>query len=432
MDQAKQNQTFEELGLTRPFIQSLEGASIVVPTDIQRLAIPVLLEGRDALLQSPTGSGKTLAYLLPALTRVKAEEDGLQALIVVPNQELGMQIYREIETHGGPAGIRGISLIGSASAKRQVDKLKDKPHVAVGTPGRIAELIEAKKLKMHQVRYIVMDEADQLFKLGEAGAVDRILKSALRDKQLVAVSATMTDAVKQGIGASMNEPALVKAEGIGFEDAKPVRHGCVVVDRRDKIDMLRKTVRALNPQASLVFVGEVEQIAEVTEKLKYAGLQAAALYGEAGKQERAAVMERYRKGDVRLIVTTDLGSRGLDLPDVTHVFHFDLPREAEQFIHRSGRTGRMGRAGMVIALIEAYQRQAYARLTKQAGVMPEEWGLFEGKLLPASEAAQRKGPRRSNPPQAGKRGQQSAPAKAKNRERDRKSKGAPKWMKSTD
>lgn len=374
---------FETFGLDQKFVELLNKHEITEPSAIQKLAIAPILQGQDAYLQSPTGSGKTLAYLLPALQRIDPTARQLQVLIVVPNQELGMQIYREIENYGQPIGVSGISLIGSAAIKRQIEKLRDKPQIAVGTPGRIVELLEAKKLTLHHVRSLILDEADQLFQLGNGKELDRLVKATLRERQTVAVSATLSEQSRSKLQAMMKPGAMQCAVDVQEHKAAvggTTKHGFLLAEPRDQIDVLRKAIHAMKVQVALVFVGDANRIMEVSDKLKFNGLAAAPLYGEAGKQERAAVIDGFRRGQVQYLVTTDVAARGLDFADVTHVFMMDVPRQKEGYVHRSGRTGRMGKSGTVTTIIAKHQVADLKRIARHAEVQLEPWVLSQGRI----------------------------------------------------
>jgi superfamily II DNA/RNA helicase len=374
---------FESYGLERSFIDLLAKNNISEPSGIQKLALAPILQGQDVLVQSPTGSGKTLAYLLPGLQRIERDVRQLQVLVVVPSQELGMQIYREIETYGVSQGIRAISLIGSAAIKRQLDKLKDKPQIAVGTPGRIVELVNMKKLSLHHVRTLILDEVDQLFTLGNGADVERVVKATLRDRQTVAVSATIAESSKARLQAMMKPAAVqckVDVQAFKAESTGVVKHGFFLAEPRDHIDVLRKAIHAMKVKHAIIFVSDPNRIMEVADKLRFNRLAAAPLYGEAGKQERASVIDQFRRGQIHYLVTTDVASRGLDFDFVTHVFQMDLPRHKEGYIHRSGRTGRMGKSGTVVSIVGKAQVADLKRLARQAEVELEPWVLGQGKV----------------------------------------------------
>jgi ATP-dependent RNA helicase DeaD len=464
---------FETLHIDKTLINALQAMNIVSPTSIQAEAIPLIKAGKDVIAQSQTGTGKTLAYLLPMLEKIDRDLKQLQVLVLVPTRELGMQIIHEIEKLTKQSGIMGQSLIGGASVNRQIDKLRLHPQIVVGTPGRVLELIKVKKLSMHYVRSIVVDEVDQVFDLGSMLEVEAILKSAMRDRQILFFSATITDAIQAAALRWMNEPAMIHINPTK-RAAETLEHLYFVCEEREKIDTLRRLIRLYNPKAAIVFINETDDAAEVLQKLRYVGLSMEALYGEASKQDRAKAMSGFREGRFQLLLATDVAARGLDLSEVTHVINLDLPVDADHYIHRAGRTGRMGRKGTVISIVARKQQFIIDKYAKLLGVDFVQRDMYEGKVVApdqkrepkptpvrtmqkdalrdqkdqngfsaeekrqtprrAAASAQSAGTVKQPPVQTKATGQPPALPKASNRnkserERDRKNKGAPKWLK---
>jgi len=434
--------TFESLGIAKQWIDKLQVKGIRQPVPIQSAAIPVLLEGKDAVIRSQTGSGKTLAYLLPVLERLDPSSSKLQALILAPTAELAMQIAKEAAelTEGTP--IRAQALIGGASLKRQLEKLKLHPQLAIGTPGRIVELLKLKKLKGHDVTSVVIDEADQTFALGAGGEAEAILDALRGRKMTVFCSATMPEAAKELAGRWMKDPVWIdpSPEGDKREGRLPstVKHILLMTEERDRLDTVRRLIRNEEPRAAILFVNETESIAEAESKLRYHGLDVAAIYGDQPKQERTAVMRRFRSGKLKLLLATDVAARGLDASDVTHVIHIDPPYDAEKYLHRAGRTGRMGKAGVSVLLLAPNRKFIAAKFASQLGITFQEMSLRGGKLASADEAASSPaGPVSAKPTPVPKLPvpKPKAPeaprkkAAASNRARDQKNKGAPRWLK---
>ncbi|WNR45703.1 DEAD/DEAH box helicase [Paenibacillus roseipurpureus] len=468
--------SFEQLQITQTYVDKLTQLGIGEATPIQAEGIPVLLEGKDAIIQSQTGTGKTLAYLLPALERIDPAVKQLQVLVVVPTRELGMQIMQEIEklTSGGP--IRSQSLIGGAAVARQIEKLRLHPHIVVGTPGRLLELMKVRKLTLHHVKVGIIDEVDQVFELGSMQDVEAVLKGMLRSSQMVFVSATIPPSTEQAAGRWLKNPVIIKINPTQ-RTAETLEHHYVVCQEREKIDTLRRLVRMIKPKSAIVFINVTDDIAQVVAKLQFVGLSIEALYGEASKQDRAKVMGNFRDGKFQLLLATDVAARGLDIEGVTHVFHLDVATNAEYYLHRVGRTGRMGREGTSISIVTTKELFIIEKFEKQLGITIEPKSLYEGRLVdPAqdrSAAAMRSRREAARPSGAPTRGssagsrdaaapagavrvsaatpsearspRDAAPAKPAaagvkpagggkavskaQRERDRKSKGAPRWLK---
>lgn len=428
-------QNWAHMHIHEDIASKLEEQQIIEPSHIQRLSIPLILEGKSLTAQSPTGTGKTLAYVLPVLQRIETRSDNLQVVVIVPTQELAVQILHVFRTYAEQLQVRVQAVIGGASMQRQLDKLKEKPHVLVGTPGRLEEMSATRKLKWHEVRTIVLDEADQLIKLGETTALEKLVHRAPRDRQLLLFSATITQEIRAAAGKWMTEPIHVEAEKGGEGEHAHVDHVAIVTEEREKIDTLRKLIRHLSVRSAMIFVQETDHIREVAEKLTYHGLPAEMLYGEAGSRERAEAMRRFRDARTQLLVTTDLASRGLDIPGLSHVFMFDPPIDADQYVHRAGRTGRMGRAGTVVLLLTPRQSFLVEKYNKAIGVSIQRKQLERGALKEASveklPIRSRMGAREEEVRSSVQHRQpdQTRPDKAASRQRAKKNKGAPRWLK---
>ncbi|MEF3307170.1 DEAD/DEAH box helicase [Paenibacillus sp. GYB003] len=383
--------TFESLGIGSALAEALARHGIVEPSKIQEEAIPAVLAGGDLLAQSQTGTGKTIAYLLPIMEKIDPAAKELQAVVLTPTRELGVQVAAEIEKLGAASGIRGQALIGGAALSRQVERLKLHPHIVVGTPGRIAELLGMRKLKMHRVRTIVIDEADQMFALGAAKEAEGIIESALRDRQLLFFSATLTPDVRRLAGRWMREPREIEVDP-GSRTAGGIEHLVFVCEERDKLDTLRRLVRLYDPKSALVFVNELDAIAEVASKLRHAGLSAEALYGDAPKQERTTLLGRFRSGKLQTLVATDVAARGLDIEGLTHVFHLQPALDADHYVHRAGRTGRMGRSGWSVSIVTEQEMFIIRKFEKQLGIAVHRKAMYKGQVVEPHEV--RGGPAR--------------------------------------
>lgn len=439
---------FASLGISRALAERLQQQGITAPVPVQIKAIPEILRGRDVILRSATGTGKTLAYALPLLHRLEEETAAAsapRALVIAPTQELAMQIVRVLE--GLTDGVKIAACIGGASLQRQIERLKEKPALVVGTPGRLTELHKLRKLKLHQIGAVVIDEVDQLLALGGEAELEALLRAMPRDRQLLLVSATVTNDVRRKTASWMRDPLEVVGESME-EAVSETLHQYMLCERRDKIDLARRLLRTLNPQAALLFVGDADAIGETEAKLAYAGLPVKSLYGEAGKRERAEVMRQFAAGRLKFVIATDIASRGLDVPQITHIVNLDVPPDVERYVHRAGRTGRMGRGGTVITLATAAELPGLRRIARKLGLVLQAMTLSYGRWIEAPAhalppAGRRKAgagaPRHDAPPPAaaaksGRSGQaddrrDKAP---KERHRDRKNKGAPRWLKDRD
>ncbi len=375
---------FASFDIKETWVDLLRQMNIVQPTPVQSEAIPPIQQGSDLIAESQTGSGKTLAYLLPVLQKIDPGSKHLQAMIVVPTRELAVQILHEIGRFQEVSGIAGQALIGGAALNRQIDRLKQHPQIVAGTPGRILELIKMKKVKMDQVGTIVVDEVDQMLEAGSGGEVEQIFHSALRDRQILFFSATVPEAAHRLDDRWMKPPVRISSGSAG-RSPEQIEHWYLVCEPRDKIDTLRRLIRALQPHSALIFVNEIGDIGELAAKLNYVGLSVEALYGDSGKQDRAAVLQRFRLGKTRLLIATDVAARGLDIEGLTHVFHFDPATDADHYLHRSGRTGRMGKKGWSVSIVTPRQQFIMGKFAGELGVRFDRKSMFHGELVdPAS------------------------------------------------
>ncbi|WP_425308469.1 DEAD/DEAH box helicase [Fictibacillus nanhaiensis] len=348
-------------------------------TDIQESAIPELLANRDVVIESPTGTGKTLAYALPALTKLDPEIKNAQVIFLAPTRELAMQIYEVCQKFTENSSISGASLIGGANMQRQLDKLKKKPQFIVGTPGRVKELIQNKKLKMHEVKTIVIDEADHIIEAGFNGDVEQVIAATLKDRQLVFVSATINKKTEDWSKKLAIDPIVIKVEKKAV--ANEVIHSFMLSEYRDKVDNLRKLIRHTPGIKAMVFVNSSMKMDEFASKLEYKKIKLGVLAGNSTKQERQKVIMDFKRGKIPVLLTTDVATRGLDIPDITHVVHLELPEDLKQYVHRSGRTGRMGKSGTVVSLVTKAELSSIKKWTTNLNVPLQKQHLERGQVL---------------------------------------------------
>jgi len=400
--------SFASLEIAEPLVELIKQRKIDSPTPVQAQAIPAMMAGKDLLAESPTGSGKTLAYLLPLCSRLDKENKEIQGLILAPTHELVMQIFREAEQLLAALDMHAVALIGGVDAKRQLDKLKTRPAVVVATPGRLKELLDQRKVKVHMVKTVVVDEADRMLDEGFAAPVREIMKRTMRDTQRVFFSATLPEAVMTMTKPFVQEPVLIRAEAP--ESKMGVNHFVLVTEGRKKVETLRKLLRLVNARSSIVFVNTLEKVDDIVEKLKYHHLDCRLLHRDASKEERALTLQKFRNGEVPVLIATDVAARGIDIPGIECVVHFDPATDADAYIHRSGRTGRMGAAGLVFSIITPQERFIVEKFSKKTGILIEEKEMAFGGLVNPGEIVRRPQPNRSG---SARNGNGSAKPKAK-------------------
>jgi ATP-dependent RNA helicase DeaD len=374
--------TFTELQLPPALIAALAKQDIIEPTPIQTVALPVLLAGQDAYLHAETGTGKTLAYLLPIVARLDVPLAATQAIIMAPTHELAIQIQRQCTELAQNSGlpIRVLLLIGGTSLDRQLDKLKKKPHIVVGSPGRIGDLIDKGKLKTQQLQTLVVDEADRMLNDESESSVRAIIKAAPRIRQLVFASATVESSSMAVIQSLSPEMELLQAGAAPVNEN--IEHLYLVCEERDKPDELRKLLHALAPDRAIVFVHRNDLAEKIALKLEHHQIPAADLNAALDKHTRKHAMDGFRSGAIRVLIASDVAARGLDIKGVTHVFNFDVPTLSKAYLHRVGRTGRAGAKGMAVSLVTDIEARVVRRYQEELGIKLQCVRLREGRLLP--------------------------------------------------
>jgi superfamily II DNA/RNA helicase len=375
--------SFTDLGMPTGLVAALARQQITDPTPIQLAALPELLAGRDAYLCAETGTGKTLAYLLPLFCRVDLGLAATQVVIVAPTHELAIQIQRQscdLAQNAGMA-LRSLLLIGGTSTERQIDKLKKKPHLVVGSPGRIAELIAKGKLKMKEVRSVVIDEADLLLNEEHLQGVLAIIQAAPAARQLVFASATRQKQSTAAIAALSPDLVMLKAGAAPVSET--IEHLYLCCEEREKPDELRKLLHALEPERALVFVHRNDMSQKVAGKLAHHHIPAADLNSANDKLLRKQAMDGFRSGEIRVLIASDIAARGLDIKGVTLVVNLDVPTLSKDYLHRTGRTGRAGAKGLAVSLVTESESRVIRRYQQELGIALQCVRMREGQLIAA-------------------------------------------------
>lgn len=376
------NKGFKELGLRDELIIGLGKMGITIPTAIQGEMIPIALENKDVVGESQTGSGKTLAYLLPIFEKIDFEKKENQAMILAPTHELVMQIEMVIKELAEKSGmpVKAASIIGNVNVDRQIEKLREKPQIVVGTPGRIFELIKKKKITAHTLKTMVIDEGDRMLDRNNAESVKAVIKTTLRDRQMILVSATVTEKTKSDALSMMKEPVILRVKE-ELKVSETISHWYIEADIRDKADMLRKLIHSVKPKRAIVFINTGEEVQNLEDKLKFHKMEAYGLHGAARKEERKAAMESFRSGKLRILLASDIAARGLDIKGVTHIINYDLPERTVDYLHRTGRTGRQGELGTAISIVTAKELESLIRFSKEGGFDIIGKELSGGKVI---------------------------------------------------
>ncbi|GAA0728869.1 DEAD/DEAH box helicase [Dactylosporangium roseum] len=362
---------FADLGLRDELLKALTGLGYEEPTPIQREAIPPMLAGRDLLGQAATGTGKTAAFALPLLQRMPPPGgDNPSALVLVPTRELAVQVSEAIHRYGRDLGTRVLPIYGGQPIGRQLRALEQGVDVVVATPGRALDHLGRGTLRLHDLRVVVLDEADEMLDMGFAEDIEAILQETPEDRQTVLFSATMPPRIDGLARSHLTDPVRIQ---IGREptpagEAPLVRQVAYVVTRAHKPAALGRVLDVEAPGAAIVFCRTRDEVDQLTETLNGRGYRAEALHGGMGQEQRDRVMARLRNGTADLLVATDVAARGLDVEHLTHVVNYDVPSAPESYVHRIGRVGRAGREGVAITLAEPREHRmlkTIERITKQ-------------------------------------------------------------------
>lgn len=372
---------FTELGISEALEKGLNDMNIIIPTAIQQEVIPAILKGTDIIARSETGSGKTFAYLLPLFEKIDIALKKTQVIILTPTHELAAQVQKQIEllSQFSNMEIKSALIIGSASMTRQIEKLKQKPHIVVGSAGRILDLIQKRKISAHTVQTIVLDEGDRLLDELNIDTVKAVIKTTLKQRQLVVLSATITE---KTISESKN---IMKCDAveIAIQNSimpNTISHYYILSEKRQKFIILRKIIAGEKPTKAIVFLNNKENIAVTVDKLCYHGLKADGIYGKAYKTERQNALENFRQGNINILVSSDIGARGLDIEGVTHIINMDMPEDPTYYLHRAGRTGRQGIQGKVISIVTPYEKRWLQKYQKTWHITFEQKEMSFGKL----------------------------------------------------
>ncbi|MBA3535925.1 MAG: DEAD/DEAH box helicase [Tatlockia sp.] len=343
-------ENFSSLNLSDSLLKALEDMNFKTPSPIQAKTIPLLLEGRDVIAQAQTGTGKTAAFALPILQRLSAKSNITQALILAPTRELAIQVAEQFETLSAHSKVSVLVLCGGQEYRHQLKQLRDGAQIVVGTPGRILDHIDRGTLQLDQLSTFVLDEADEMLRMGFIEDVETILAKLPASKQMALFSATMPSRIRQIANSYLKEPVFVE---IRSETAtvKSVEQRFLFANGVQKPDALLRILAVEEYQGVIVFVRTKSSTEEVAEQLQQQGLRAMAIHGDITQALRERIISQFKQGAIDILVATDVAARGLDVERVTHVINYDVPHDCETYVHRIGRTGRAGRSGVTILFI---------------------------------------------------------------------------------
>lgn len=357
---------FKDYPLDNQIKRALSELGFQSPLEVQKEAIPKILEGKDLIVQSRTGSGKTASFAIPICEKVDSKTDNVQAIIITPTRELAQQVREDINDIGKYMGVRSIALYGNQLMEIQRKALKDKPHIIVSTPGRMLDHIKNKNIKLAEVKYFVIDEADEIILMGFKEQLEFVISKIPKERITLLFSATINEEVKD-----IAEKYLVLPENIVIEEEeKPlekIEQLYYAVDGLKKVDFMKKVIKHEKPKKGIIFCNTKEQVDNLYAILKKWDNSVCAFHGGLEQTERQEILKDFKKGQYRILIATDLASRGIHVVGITHVINYGVPFEPEQYVHRIGRTGRVDETGVAITFVMPSEMERFKELEEFLG-----------------------------------------------------------------
>jgi superfamily II DNA/RNA helicase len=387
-------QSFADLGVSKAVSAALAKRGITEPFAIQSLIVGDILDGRDVLAKSPTGSGKTLAFGVPMLDRLDANGYGRpSALVLAPTRELASQIVDELYPLAHARALKITTVYGGVGINKQ-EREAVNSHIVVATPGRLEDLLQRGKLKLDNVTFLVLDEADRMLDMGFRPAVDRIVAKCPRDRQTVFLSATLDGAAGQ-VAREYTTDAVEHEIEPDVDRLAAIEHRFVAVERDDRLALLVRELGRVDRDLALVFVRTKHGADRLVKRLSREGVKAVAMHGDKSQRQRERALDQFERGEVDTLVATDVAARGIDVRDISHVINFDPPEDGDTYTHRVGRTGRAGRTGEAISFVGAEQAGDVQKMAGQLGILDQfgQSGLLRSERGGAKPPAQGGAPR---------------------------------------
>jgi ATP-dependent RNA helicase DeaD len=359
--------TFAELGLRKELLEVLAELGYEAPTPIQEKTVPVLLQGRDLIGQAQTGTGKTAAFALPILQNIDLSKRETQALVLAPTRELAMQVAEAFHSYGKKLDrVSVLPVYGGAPIAMQMKHLARGAHIVVGTPGRLIDHLDRETLRLGSVTMVVLDEADEMLRMGFIDDVEKILSAVGKPRQVALFSATIPDEIARVAKRHLVDPVRIETERRTVS-APNIEQRFLNLAEGQKLDVLTQMLEIEENEAVLVFRRTKNGAAELAEKLEARGFAAVAMHGDMNQANRESVIRRLKKGQVEIVVATDVAARGLDVEQITHVINYDMPHDVEVYVHRIGRTGRAGRTGVATLFVTPRERRMMRDIERFTG-----------------------------------------------------------------
>jgi ATP-dependent RNA helicase DeaD len=360
------NNSFTEYNLSDEISRALDLLKYKTPTEVQIEVIPVAMEKKDLVVKSQTGSGKTAAFGIPICEMMDWEEKKPQTLILTPTRELAVQVREDIKNIGRFKRIKSMAVYGKEPFSKQREELKQKTHVVVGTPGRVMDHIERGTLALDQIKFLIIDEADEMLNMGFINDVEKIINELPTNRVTMVFSATLPKDVEKLCHKYMKDPTNIEIATTGIT-TDTIEHRLIEVKEDEKISIIKDVILVENPDSCLIFCRTKEHVDKVYHALEAADYSCERLHGGLEQEDRFAVMDGFKTGNFRYLVATDVAARGIDIDNVTLVINYDVPMEKESYVHRTGRTGRAGKKGKAIMFVIPYETKFLKSIERYIG-----------------------------------------------------------------
>ena len=384
---------FSNFNLSKELIKALDVLEYKEPTGVQEKVIPEVLFNKDLIVKSQTGTGKTGAFVIPLCEKVKWEENDPQVLILSPTRELAIQIGEDVKNIGRYKRLKGVSVYGKAPFKDQAQELKGKTHIVIGTPGRVLDHIDRGTFNTSNIKYLVIDEADEMLNMGFIRQVEGIIRRIPKKRVTMLFSATIPEEIRELCSKHLKRPVNIEVESSGLVVDR-IENILFRVNGEEKLKYLRMLLAKEKPETAVIFCRTKENVDVEYDYLKSLGYSVDKIHGGMLQKDRISTMERFKKGDFRILVATDIASRGIDVEGITHVINVDVPLEKEAYVHRIGRTARAGKSGKAITFVTPYEDRFLNDIEEYIGFKIPEKKLGEialdEKLLESEESVLKK------------------------------------------
>ncbi|MCT8975943.1 DEAD/DEAH box helicase [Clostridium sp. CX1] len=380
------NLEFKSFNIDEEILKAIDLLGYKKPSEVQEQVIPLALEDRDIIVKSQTGSGKTAAFAIPLCTKIDIEERDSQVLVLTPTRELAIQVKEDITNIGRFKKVRAAAIFGKQPFESQVRELKQRVHMVVGTPGRTMDHIDRGTLSLDKIKYLILDEADEMLNMGFIDQVEAIINKLPKDRITMLFSATMPEQIEELARKYMINPTNIEIESKTLNREK-IKQVYYEIEEDKKFNLLNKVIYTERPDSCILFCRTKDNVGTLAQKMKNRGYSVSALHGGMLQKERIDTIRSFKRGEFSFLVATDVAARGIDVEDITHVINYDIPLENESYVHRIGRTGRAGSEGMAITFVTPYEHRFLSDIEEYVGYkieraeMPSNEDVEQGRKI---------------------------------------------------